>query len=73
MSKLLAHSTTGKERTEDVIITEITTFDSLLLPEKVVKGLKNNGFVKPSPIQLKAIPMGRCGFGKLSSVILLNF
>lgn len=64
-NKLLGHSTDGNDRTEDVIINENTTFESLLLLEKVLKGLKKTGYVKPSPIQLKAIPVGRCGFGKL--------
>lgn len=66
MSKLLGHSIEGTERTADVIIKETTTFESLLLQEKVLKGLKINGFLKPSPIQLKSIPVGRCGFGKLN-------
>lgn len=65
MSKLLAHSTEESTRTEDVLIKEATTFDSLLLKEELLKGLKECGFVKPSPIQLKAIPVGRCGFGKI--------
>lgn len=65
MSKALGHSLGTIERTEDVIIKETTTFESLLLHEKVSKGLKNEGFLKPSPIQLKAIPVGRCGFGML--------
>lgn len=67
MSKLLGHSTTDTDRTEDVIIKQNTTFESLLLLEKVLKGLKKTGYVKPSPIQLKAIPVGRCGFGKFTS------
>lgn len=64
MSNLLGHSIEGTKRTDDVIIKETTTFESLLLQEKVLKGLKKNGFIKPSPIQLKSIPVGRCGFGK---------
>lgn len=63
MANSLAHSTVGNERTEDVIIKENTTFESILLGDKILKGLKENGYVKPSPIQLKAIPVGRCGFG----------
>lgn len=69
MSKLLAHTTENTERTADVIIEETTLFESLLLPENVLTGLQKNGFVKPSPIQLKAIPVGRCGFGKLCQVL----
>lgn len=65
MSHLLGHSIEKNDRTEDVIIKETTTFESLLLQENVLKGLQKNGFIKPSPIQLKTVPVGRCGFGKL--------
>ncbi|TMS16431.1 putative ATP-dependent RNA helicase DDX20 [Larimichthys crocea] len=36
-------------------------FNSLLLSQPVLEGLSAAGFQKPSPIQLKAIPLGRCG------------
>ncbi|XP_036358916.1 probable ATP-dependent RNA helicase DDX20 isoform X2 [Octopus sinensis] len=48
-------------RTSDIAITEDVTFEGLLLSDDVLKGLQNSGFVKPSPIQLKSIPLGRCG------------
>lgn len=60
----LAHDINSKERTKDVLIDQNVNFDSLLLSEDVLKGLKKNGFMRPSPIQLKAVPLGRCGFGK---------
>lgn len=60
MSKV-AHAFHEKVRTGDVTVTENVDFNSLLLSEKVLKGLTSAGFVKPSPIQLKAIPLGRCG------------
>lgn len=63
MSKV-AHSIQEKARTGDVQITESVEFCSLLLSDNVLNGLKNAGFVRPSPIQLKAIPLGRCGLGK---------
>lgn len=63
MSQQLAHSIADNKRTDDVIIKENITFESLLLPEKILSGLKKNGFMKPSPIQMKAVPVGRCGFG----------
>jgi hypothetical protein len=65
MSKV-AHSIKDKARTDDVQITESVDFGSLLLSDNVLNGLKNSGFVRPSPIQLKAIPLGRCGLGNLS-------
>jgi ATP-dependent RNA helicase DDX20 len=51
-------------RTADVALPEAdaaATFGSLLLDEAVLSGLHRAGFVTPSPIQLKAIPLGRCG------------
>ncbi|KAL1516749.1 hypothetical protein ABEB36_000613 [Hypothenemus hampei] len=59
---MLAHSLTSKERTRDVISTENVSFTSLLLPANVLKGLQACGFEKPSPIQAKALPIGRSGF-----------
>ena len=62
----VAHRFAAKARTSDVVISETVDFASLLLSEPVLKGLKNSGFERPSPIQLKAIPLGRCGLGKSS-------
>ena len=59
----IAHSLKEKSRTEDVVVTENVDFSSLLLSKAVSQGLANSGFHKPSPIQLKAIPLGRCGLG----------
>ncbi|CAG9833112.1 unnamed protein product [Diabrotica balteata] len=59
---MLAHQIENDSRTKDVVVVENVTFDSLLLSEKVSKGLTKNGFKKPSPVQLKSIPLGRCGF-----------
>lgn len=60
----MAHNIDDKERTDDIQITENVDFEAMLLSEKILLGLQKNGFKKPSPIQLKAIPLGRCGFGK---------
>lgn len=64
MFKQIAHNIESKCRTEDISITDNVDFTAMLLSERVLHGLHANGFKKPSPIQLKAIPMGRCGFGK---------
>ncbi|XP_044303124.1 probable ATP-dependent RNA helicase DDX20 [Varanus komodoensis] len=49
-------------RTRDVLIKEgPEDFGSLMLSAPVLEGLKAAGFLKPSPVQLKAIPLGRCG------------
>nr|XP_023028407.1 probable ATP-dependent RNA helicase DDX20 [Leptinotarsa decemlineata] len=62
MAQVLAQSSDDNSRTRDVITVESVTFESLFLSENVLKGLTETGFKKPSPIQLKAIPIGRCGF-----------
>ncbi|CAB3367018.1 Hypothetical predicted protein [Cloeon dipterum] len=60
MSK--AHVFESRERTRDVQINEDVTFEGLILSESTLKGLKASGFERPSPIQLVAIPLGKCGF-----------
>ncbi|XP_044270826.1 probable ATP-dependent RNA helicase DDX20 [Tribolium madens] len=62
MQPNIAHDLDAKERTKDVILDENIDFASLLLPDDIKKGLSASGFKKPSPIQFKAIPLGRCGF-----------
>ncbi|XP_077424391.1 putative ATP-dependent RNA helicase DDX20 [Vanacampus margaritifer] len=56
-----AHDIETRVRTDDVLLTEGIDFRSLLLSDVVLDGLSAAGFEKPSPIQLKAIPLGRCG------------
>ncbi|KAK9876797.1 hypothetical protein WA026_015035 [Henosepilachna vigintioctopunctata] len=60
--EMIAHNIDSENRTKDVIIEDNLTFQSMFLSEKVLGGLSSCGFRKPSPIQLKAIPVGRCGF-----------
>ncbi|XP_051891048.1 probable ATP-dependent RNA helicase DDX20 [Pristis pectinata] len=47
----------------DVLLARLSgwTFGALLLTQPVLEGLREAGFERPSPIQLKAIPLGRCG------------
>ena len=52
-----------KARTKDIFINEKIHFKDLQLSPSVLQGLTSSGFTKPSPIQLKAIPLGRCGLG----------
>ena len=61
--KHTAHKLDKKPRTGDVISGEDIDFPGLLLSKPVLKGLKQSGFERPSPIQLKTIPLGRCGLG----------
>ncbi|XP_038579098.1 probable ATP-dependent RNA helicase DDX20 [Micropterus salmoides] len=56
-----AHDVETRKRTDDVLLSEGIDFSSLLLSPAVLDGLSAAGFQKPSPIQLKAIPLGRCG------------
>lgn len=58
-----AHDIETRKRTDDVLLSEGVDFCSLLLSQPVLDGLSAAGFQKPSPIQLKAIPLGRCGLG----------
>ncbi|XP_069141496.1 uncharacterized protein [Argopecten irradians] len=61
MSGNVAHNISEKRRTNDVLISDNIDFEGLLLSRTVLQGLKSSGFERPSPIQLKAIPLGRCG------------
>ncbi|KAG9270830.1 putative ATP-dependent RNA helicase DDX20 [Astyanax mexicanus] len=56
-----AHQIDNRKRTEDVLLSDGVQFSSLLLSKPVLEGLSSSGFQRPSPIQLKAIPLGRCG------------
>lgn len=51
------------ERTKDIEFTEDMSFQDMMLSPQVLAGLIKSNFKKPSPIQLRAIPIGRCGLG----------
>eukprot|EP01132_Coremiostelium_polycephalum_P005819 gene5819-7243_t len=52
----------NRKRTKDITIeNDNITFSELLLSKQVIKGLEESGYVRPSPIQLKAIPLGISG------------
>lgn len=59
---VLAHNILESERTTDVQISRDVTFESMLLSSSTIDGLKESGFFKPSPVQLHAVPLGKCGF-----------
>ncbi|XP_039284356.1 probable ATP-dependent RNA helicase DDX20 isoform X1 [Nilaparvata lugens] len=63
MSSKLAHNLSSKIRTEDVLLPvgNNSDFKSMLLRPLILDGLTKAGFIQPSPIQLKAIPLARCG------------
>eukprot|EP00794_Sanderia_malayensis_P005996 gene5996-6692_t len=58
----MAHNTMEfSKRTFDIQIDENIDFSSFMLSHDVLQGLQINGFNRPSPVQLKAIPLGKCG------------
>ncbi|KAK3867778.1 hypothetical protein Pcinc_026790 [Petrolisthes cinctipes] len=61
MAERKAHIVNDKERTKDIKIEENVDFSSMFLSDHVLSGLHAAGFLRPSPIQLAAIPLGRCG------------
>lgn len=63
MDLKIAHDINSLPRTEDVSLLENVTFRDMFFSETIYKALTSNGFHKPSPIQFKAIPLARCGFG----------
>ncbi|XP_063363686.1 uncharacterized protein LOC134652428 [Cydia amplana] len=62
---VLGHNVYQGQRTQDVKIAQDITFETMLLSNTTLEGLKNSGFHKPSPIQLHGIPLGKCGFDLL--------
>lgn len=46
-------------RTADIQVSDEFNFSNLLLSDKLIKSLNASNFVKPSPIQLKVIPLAR--------------
>lgn len=60
----MAHNWQEKQRTTDVEIESNITFDKMMLSDRVLLGLTKNSFTHPSPIQLRAIPLGISGLGE---------
>jgi superfamily II DNA/RNA helicase len=64
MSKIAHSLQDGRKRTSDIEVGQDNIyFDELLLSPDILKGLKEAGYSKPSPIQLQAIPLGKIGTG----------
>ena len=62
-----------KKRTQDVLSDGDWSFSSLLLSKHILDGLKVVGFTKPSPVQVKSIPLGKCGLGLQRVTVLLRY
>lgn len=62
---MIAHDLSNSKRSNDVKSKsgKSKDFDAFLLSAVVLKGLKECGFVRPSPIQVEAIPLAKCGIG----------
>lgn len=60
-------------KTEDVEIKNNVSFTEMMLSGPVLNGLTKNRFLKPSPIQLRAIPLGRSGLGRFYISIFYFF
>ncbi|KAF9929426.1 DEAD (Asp-Glu-Ala-Asp) box polypeptide 20 [Linnemannia zychae] len=58
--------TLDRFRSSDVQINENLDFSSLVSNPVLLKGLTESGYQRPSPIQLKAIPMGRLGLDMIA-------
>lgn len=56
-----SHEPEVKQRTADIQVAEEFTFSKFMLSDKLLKTLSKLNFVKPSPIQLKVIPLAKCG------------
>uniref|UniRef100_A0A1Q3EZY4 RNA helicase n=1 Tax=Culex tarsalis TaxID=7177 RepID=A0A1Q3EZY4_CULTA len=54
-----------RPRTEDIEFDRGLRFEQMFLSEQVVRGLARNNFVTPSPIQARAIPLGKLGLDLL--------
>ncbi|KAK9503848.1 hypothetical protein O3M35_010319 [Rhynocoris fuscipes] len=61
MNTRFAHDLDDKSRTQDILVVQDVVFPSFLLPDFILRGLEKYGYKKPSPIQLSAIPLARCG------------
>ena len=59
-----AHVFEEKDRSEDVTSSHGVYFNNLHLSKAVLDGLTKAGYLKPSPIQLEAIPVAKCGKGE---------
>lgn len=54
-------------RTQDISTADDVDFKNLLLPDFILHGLEAANFQRPSPIQLRSIPLLRLGLGLFSN------
>lgn len=63
----MASHSLPEDRTNDVTLDKSYTFENMLLPEPILKALTEAGYIYPSMIQKKGIPIGRCGYSEFIS------
>lgn len=63
----MASHSLPEDRTSDVTLDKSYTFENMLLPEPILKALTEAGYIYPSMIQKKGIPIGRCGYSEFIS------
>lgn len=51
-----------QQRTSDVSVADEFTFKKFMLSERLLKSLEKLNYTKPSPVQLKILPLCRCTF-----------
>jgi ATP-dependent RNA helicase DDX20 len=56
----MSRTSVQRYRSNDVV-SEMASFEDLLLPAQLVPCLAAAGFARPSPVQAAAIPVGRVG------------
>ena len=49
-----------KIHTADVLVAENHLFSKFMLSDKLLRALNERNYIRPSPIQLKIIPLARC-------------
>lgn len=71
----LAHDLSDSNviRTDDILASEDVEFKNLMLPDFILCGLTAANFHRPSPIQLRSIPLLRLGLGKFQIEFLMKW
>jgi hypothetical protein len=72
---LMGHAREVKQKSKDVEVDkdfEDLDFSDMQLPDDIVKGLTLCRYDKPTPIQLRAIPLGNLNYGSLLTFFLMG-
>ncbi len=58
----------GSGRGKTIDVQSEGSFDHMLVRAETVKRLRDHGYNRPSPVQLKAVPIGLTGMGENSDI-----